>query len=71
MSDKVIKVGLMGLGTVGTGVYKVMENQKVSFRIKSVQIWKLTKIWCVKMLSKMPSHVYVVTFKSLAAMKIS
>lgn len=31
MEDKVLKVGLMGLGTVGTGVYKVIENQKEEF----------------------------------------
>lgn len=31
MEEKVLKVGLMGLGTVGTGVYKVIENQKEEF----------------------------------------
>lgn len=31
MSEKVLKVGLMGMGTVGYGVYKVMENQKDEF----------------------------------------
>ena len=31
MEEKVFKVGLMGLGTVGTGVYKVMENQRAEF----------------------------------------
>ena len=28
MSEKVIKAALLGLGTVGTGVYKVLKNQK-------------------------------------------
>ena len=28
MSKKVIKAALLGLGTVGSGVYKVLRNQK-------------------------------------------
>ena len=28
MESKVIKIALLGLGNVGTGVYKVLENQK-------------------------------------------
>ena len=28
MSEKVIKAALLGLGTVGSGVYKVLKNQK-------------------------------------------
>lgn len=31
MEKKVFKIGLMGLGTVGTGVYKVLENQRSEF----------------------------------------
>ncbi|MBR0448628.1 MAG: hypothetical protein IIX24_03535, partial [Peptococcaceae bacterium] len=44
MSDKVIKVGLMGLGTVGTGVYKVMENQRSEFPYKIGTNMEITKI---------------------------
>ena len=44
MSDKVIKVGLMGLGTVGTGVYKVMENQRSEFPYKIGANMEITKI---------------------------
>lgn len=44
MNDKVIKVGLMGLGTVGTGVYKVMENQKSEFPYKIGTQMEITKI---------------------------
>ena len=44
MSGKVIKVGLMGLGTVGTGVYKVMENQRSEFPHKIGAEMEITKI---------------------------
>lgn len=44
MEEKVLKVGLMGLGTVGTGVYKVMENQKAEFPHKIGTRMKIKKI---------------------------
>lgn len=33
MKDK-IKVAILGLGTVGTGVYKIIQNRKTNFPIK-------------------------------------
>lgn len=44
MEEKVLKVGLMGLGTVGTGVYKVMENQKEEFPHKIGTRMEIKKI---------------------------
>ena len=34
MSEKVIKAALLGLGTVGTGVYKVLKNQEEEMTAK-------------------------------------
>lgn len=44
MEEKVLKVGLMGLGTVGTGVYKVIENQKAEFPHKIGSRLEIKKI---------------------------
>lgn len=44
MADKVLKVGLMGMGTVGYGVYKVMENQRNEFPNKIGCQMEITKI---------------------------
>ena len=44
MEERVIKVGLMGLGTVGTGVYKVMEMQKEEFPYKIGARMEIKKI---------------------------
>ena len=44
MEEKVLKVGLMGLGTVGTGVYKVIENQKEEFPHKIGSRLEIKKI---------------------------
>ena len=44
MEEKVLKVGLMGLGTVGTGVYKVIENQKDEFPYKIGTRMEIKKI---------------------------
>ena len=35
MSERVIKAALLGLGTVGTGVYKVLKNQEEEMTAKS------------------------------------
>ena len=34
MSEKVIKAALLGFGTVGTGVYKVLKNQEEEMTAK-------------------------------------
>ena len=34
MSEKVIKAALLGFGTVGTGVYKVLKNQEKEMSAK-------------------------------------
>ena len=34
MSDRVIKAALLGLGTVGTGVYKVLKSQEEEMSAK-------------------------------------
>ena len=44
MEEKILKVGLMGLGTVGTGVYKVIENQKEEFPHKIGSKLEIKKI---------------------------
>ncbi len=45
MSEKVIKAALLGLGTVGNGVYKVLKNQREEMEKKIgavVQVEKIT-----------------------------
>lgn len=44
MEEKILKVGLMGLGTVGTGVYKVMEKQRAEFPHKIGTRMEIKKI---------------------------
>ncbi|SMB94486.1 homoserine dehydrogenase [Desulfonispora thiosulfatigenes DSM 11270] len=42
--SKIIKVGLLGLGTVGTGVYKLLEKQKEKLLLKSGTNIEIKKI---------------------------
>ena len=44
MSKKVINAALLGLGTVGTGVYKVLKNQEAEMEKKIGATVKLKKI---------------------------
>ena len=44
MSKKVINAALLGLGTVGTGVYKVLKNQETEMEKKIGATVKLKKI---------------------------
>ena len=44
MSDKVIKAALLGLGTVGGGVYKVLKNQKEEMPYKLGAVVEIEKI---------------------------
>lgn len=45
MSKKVINAALLGLGTVGTGVYKVLKNQEAEMEKKIGATVKLKKIF--------------------------
>lgn len=44
MSEKVIKAALLGLGTVGSGVYKVLRNQKEEMPHKIGAVVEVEKI---------------------------
>lgn len=44
MENKVIKAALLGLGTVGTGVYKVLKNQEAEMQAKIGSQVKITKV---------------------------
>ena len=44
MSERVIKAALLGLGTVGTGVYKVLKNQEEEMTAKIGCKVEITKI---------------------------
>ena len=44
MSEKVVNAALLGLGTVGTGVYKVIKNQEQEMTAKLGCQVKITKI---------------------------
>ena len=44
MSEKVVNAALLGLGTVGTGVYKVIKNQEQEMTAKLGRQVKITKI---------------------------
>lgn len=44
MGNKVIKAALLGLGTVGTGVYKVLKNQEAEMQAKIGSKVKISKI---------------------------
>lgn len=39
MENKVIKAAMLGLGTVGTGVYKVLKLQEEEMEAKSEPEW--------------------------------
>ena len=44
MENKVIKAALLGLGTVGTGVYKVLKNQEAEMEAKIGREVKIAKV---------------------------
>lgn len=44
MENKVIKAALLGLGTVGTGVYKVLKNQEAEMEAKIGRKVKIAKV---------------------------
>ena len=44
MENRVIKVGMLGLGTVGTGVYKVLKSQESEMEAKLGAKVELKKI---------------------------
>ena len=44
VQKKVLKVALLGLGTVGTGVYKVLRNQETEMMHKLGCVVKIVKI---------------------------
>ena len=44
MENKVIKAGMLGLGTVGTGVYKVLKSQEPEMEAKLGAKVELKKI---------------------------
>ena len=44
MSEKVIKAALLGLGTVGNGVYKVLKNQREEMEKKIGAVVQVEKI---------------------------
>ncbi|MGN8630362.1 homoserine dehydrogenase [Blautia sp. HCP3S3_G3] len=44
MENKVIKAALLGLGTVGTGVYKVLKNQEAEMEAKIGKKVKIAKV---------------------------
>lgn len=44
MENKVIKAALLGLGTVGTGVYKVLKNQEAQMEAKIGRKVKIAKV---------------------------
>ena len=45
MSKKVINVALLGLGTVGTGVYKVLKMQQEDMEDKIGAGWRSKRSW--------------------------
>ena len=56
MENKVIKAALLGLGTVGGGVYKVLKNQEAEMQAKIGSQVKITKI-LVRNLEKAAARV--------------
>ena len=44
MSEQVIKAALLGLGTVGNGVYKVLKNQRAEMQEKLGKPVEISKI---------------------------
>lgn len=56
MENSVIKAALLGLGTVGTGVYKVLKNQETEMQAKIGSKVKITKI-LVRNLNKAAAKV--------------
>ncbi len=62
MSEKVVNAALLGLGTVGTGVYKVIKNQEQEMTAKLGRQVKITKILCVtlrKHLRRWKIHLFL------------
>ena len=53
MNEKVVNAALLGLGTVGTGVYKVIKSQEQEMTAKLGCQVKITKI-LVRNLEKRP-----------------
>ena len=45
--ERVVKAGLLGLGTVGSGVYKLVERQKDEMALKPVQVLKFRRYWYI------------------------
>ena len=56
MENKVIKAALLGLGTVGTGVYKVLKNQEAEMEAKIGKKVKIAKV-LVRTLEKAAAQV--------------
>lgn len=55
MNEKVVNAALLGLGTVGTGVYKVIKSQEQEMTAKLGCQVKITKI-LVRNLRKRPGR---------------
>ena len=51
--SKVIKIGLLGSGTVGTGVVRVSRRMELILPRRLAQLWLSRRYWCV-MLTKRP-----------------
>ena len=60
MSEKVIKAALLGFGTVGTGVYKVLKNQEEEMTAKIG-----CKVEIKKILVRNISNTRIQTIRSL------
>ena len=56
MDNKVIKAALLGLGTVGTGVYKVLKNQESEMEAKIGSKVQISRI-LVRNLEKAAANV--------------
>ena len=69
MSEKVVNAALLGLGTVGTGVYKVIKNQEQEMTAKLGCQVKITKI-LVRNLEKASGASWAETSASLPSVGI-
>lgn len=45
--ERVVKAGLLGLGTVGSGVYKLVEHQKDEMAMKAGQVLRFRRYWYI------------------------
>ena len=61
MEERVIKAALLGLGTVGTGVYKVLKNQEEEMTAKLGCKVKISRI-LVRNLEKLPGSWEMILF---------